>query len=98
MIEAHYEDDVLGEAVLAFDGRVLELLQWRTAEPQRLHVLMLHVRAEDPDRKGRRAVHLTTRPGGRGGGVRLSVREEDWARVQPVLEAAAQAARGTGAG
>lgn len=98
MIEAHYEDDVLGEVVLAFDGRVLELFQWRTADPQRLHALLLHVHAEEPDRKGRRAVHLTTRPGGRGGGVRLSVRGEDWTRVQPVLEAAALAARGMGEG
>lgn len=86
MPDIAYEDSVLGESVLAFDGRILEQFTWQSASTGRLISSQLHVEVKGPDRKGRRSIMFTTRPSGRGGGFHASVDEAGWALIEPLVE------------
>jgi hypothetical protein len=93
--EIAYEDPVQGPALLAFDGRILELFTVRGASEGRLIVGMLHVDVGEPNRKGRREIMFSAGPGRRGGGVTVWVDEDAWPALEPLVrevEAAVAAA------
>ncbi|WP_028063009.1 hypothetical protein [Solirubrobacter soli] len=85
MLELSHADDILGQVILTFDGRVLEKFSERSAEAERMIVGLLHLEVTEPDRKGRREVWFTCRPKRRGGGFRLTVADEEWAGVEPFV-------------
>jgi hypothetical protein len=85
MLELSHADDIVGQVILTFDGRVLEKFSERTATAERMIVGLLHLEVEGPDRKGRREVWFTCRPNRRGGGFRLMVSEEQWPGVEPFV-------------
>ena len=76
-----FSDELLGTVVVTFDGRVLEVFTERAGSVCRLVVGLLHVDAEEPDRKGRRRVLVRSMPGGEGSGATLTVGADDWAAV-----------------
>jgi hypothetical protein len=79
------DDAVLGRVVVELQPTVLEVFQARAAETTRLHLRMLVVEHRGPDGQGRQQVHL----GNHGGaGVTLTVAEQWWARLWPLLEQA----------
>jgi hypothetical protein len=85
MIELSHADDILGQVILTFDGRVLEKFSERSATAERMIVGLLHLEVAGPDRKGRRELWFTCRPRRRGGGFRLIVTEDQWAGVEPFV-------------
>ena len=86
MSDLRHDDSIIGMCIVSFDGRVLELFNERTADAQRLIVGMLHVKVDEPDRKGRRDVKFTCNSGFRsGGGFRLVADETQWAAVEPFV-------------
>ena len=80
MLEA-WSDDLL----LSFDGRVVEVFGFPGSESIRFHVRNLEVTVDEPDRKQRRGVFL--KPASGSGGCRFDVTPEDWAHVEPLLDA-----------
>lgn len=91
MLEAQFEDTIVGASLISFDGRVVELFEFRSAEAKRLHISMLFVDVEEPGRRGNRAVWFTGGPKRKGGGFRLTVSPDDWPQVQYVVDAAREA-------
>jgi len=91
VLEARFEDPINGPSLIAFDGRVLELFTFRSAEAQRLHRTMMYVELKEPDKRGTREVWFTGGPNRKGGGFRLAVTPDYWAQIEPIV-AAAQAA------
>lgn len=43
MLEAQFEDPISGPSLVAFDGRVIELFTFRSAEANRLHIAFMAV-------------------------------------------------------
>jgi hypothetical protein len=66
-------------------GRVLELFTWRSGTAGRLVKGMLFIEVDGPDRRGRRNVNCSCRPGFGGGGFRLTVADHQWPRLEPFL-------------
>ena len=87
MIEARFEDTIIGDCLLSFDGRIAERFSWRESAPERLHIAMLVVEIGEPNRKGVREVWCTAHPNKRGGGFRLAIADADWPTVEPVIAA-----------
>jgi hypothetical protein len=83
MTDIAYEDEIHGSSVVAFDGRVLELFTWRTGSAGRLVKGMLFIEVDGPDRRGRRNVSCSCRPGFGGSGFRLTVSEQQWPALEP---------------
>lgn len=77
-----FDDLLLGAVVVTFDGRVLEVFTERAGSVCRLVVGLLHLDAEDADRKGRRRVLVRSMPGGKGSGATLTVGPDDWHAVR----------------
>jgi hypothetical protein len=78
------EEIWIGDSLVVFDGRVLEVFGFRGSESLRFHVRNLDVEVAEPDRKGRRL--LTLRPASRGsGGCAFEVSPEDWAAAESLL-------------
>ena len=75
-----------GDNLLAFDGRVLEVFGHPADPSARFHAAALQLELGEPDRKGRRDLLLraTAR---HSGGLMLSIPPEDWAAVEPLLDA-----------
>ena len=94
MTDIAFEHSVLGESVIAFDGRVLEHFTWQHGSQGRLIVGLLTIEVDGPDRKGRYTVKCTTRPNGRGGGFHLVVDEANWLRIEPLVREAQAATAG----
>ncbi|MEZ5383779.1 MAG: hypothetical protein R2754_18520 [Microthrixaceae bacterium] len=90
LVEVFYNDSVSGEAVLTFDGHVVERFTTNISESVRVHASQIAVRLKGPGRKGVLEVQLTRR------NVRLValvlwVDEANYAAIQPVLQALAEA-------
>ena len=68
-----FEDQSLGDSVLELTTTTLGVYYARNSESPKLHLAMLSVVVDDPDRKGRRTVHVQARPGAVGAYLRL-----DW--------------------
>mgnify|MGYP001267618049 FL=1 len=93
MLEARYPDQTLGDTLLSFDGRNVEVYTPLVSAPGRFHIRMLVVEVHPPDRKGRTTVDLA--PGRAGqGGFRLVVGEGDWPTVAPLIDAIRSALAG----
>ena len=88
MLEALFEDPISGPSLVAFDGRVVELFTFRSSEANRLHVSLLAVDVQGPDKRGNMEAWLTGGPNRRGGGFRLTVPPAAWPQVQPIVDAA----------
>jgi hypothetical protein len=79
------DDAVLGRVVVELQPTVLEVFQARVADTTRLHLRMLVIEQRGPDGQGHQQVHL----GSQGGsGLTLTVPEQWWARLWPLLEQA----------
>jgi hypothetical protein len=75
----------LGDSLLAFDGRVLEVFGFSGSESLRFHVRNIEITVEDPDRKGRR--WLRVKPASKGsGGCMFEVAPEDWPPLAPFID------------
>ena len=75
----------LGDNLLAFDGRVLELFGHPATPSSRFHVANLDLTVADPDKKGRRMLTLKAATK-RSGGVMLEIEPEDWPALEPFLD------------
>jgi len=89
--QLEYLDNVHGVVVATFDGTVLEVFTDQHGSTTRLHLRLLHLAVDGPDRSGRHEVKMTTQPSGRGGGTTLFVPPEAWPQVQAFVGAVAQA-------
>lgn len=85
MTDVAYEHALLGDSILAFDGRILEHFTWQSGSDGRMIVGLLVVEISGPDRKGRYTVKCATRPNGRGGGFHVVVDEANWSRIEPLI-------------
>lgn len=86
MSDVRLHDEILGQVVVCFDGRVLEVFTEGTATTSaRFHVALLAVEVQPPDRKGRHQIDFApVRPGRNG--IRLILNDADRAALQPVLD------------
>ena len=73
----------VGNAILAFDGRVLEVFP-SGAISQRIHLEHLAVAVSEPNRKGRR--RLTLLGAGQTYVRDFYIEEDQWPTVQPLLD------------
>jgi hypothetical protein len=80
MTEVEFEDYLLGEVIVAFDGRVVEVFRRDVVETFRAHVRQLHLEKTGPDRRGRHTVEFATTSRGRGG-FKLTVPPESWEQM-----------------
>ena len=93
MSELAFEDLILGQVVLAFEGRVVELFRQGVGSVSRIHVRQLQCEATGPTRRGNYEVKFSVLPW--GGGFDLAVNAETWVGLQPlVAEIYAANARG----
>ena len=84
-MSAEPEEVWIGDTLVAFDGRVVEVFGFRGSESLRFHVRNLDLEVGEPDRKARRA--LTLKPASRGsGGCMFEVEEDDWQQVGPLVD------------
>jgi hypothetical protein len=74
----------VGESLLSFDGRVLEVFGYQGQDSVRYHAENLLVDVGEPDKKGKRVVQL--KPRTKGVGCALGISAEDWAHVAPLLK------------
>jgi hypothetical protein len=83
--EVRFEDLILGDVIVSFDGQAVELfIGDRPSE--RFHRLMLTIQISGPTKKGNYVVDLSHSVSGRGG-VKLSVAGADWPNVEPLAAA-----------
>jgi hypothetical protein len=82
--EVRYTDQNLGDTLVSFDGRNVEVYTPLASAPGRFHIHMLVVEVHPPDRKGRTSVDLAPSRAGQGG-FRLVVAETDWPTVAPLI-------------
>jgi hypothetical protein len=93
--------------ILAFDGRVLEIFGkihvpanpssgW-DADAWRVHVRQLNVKVTGPDKKGVREVGFCSPSNPTAYKTTFEFNDEQWSRVQPLLDALAKASSGTDA-
>ena len=85
MREVEFEDYLLGEVIVAWDGRVVELFRRDVAETTRVHVRQLELVTHEPDRRGRHTVDFATTTRGRGG-FKLTVPSEAWDDAKSLIE------------
>ena len=74
----------VGDSLLSFDGRVLEVFGYQGQDSVRYHVQNLLIDIGEPDRKGKRALQL--KPRTRGVACVLAISTEDWATAAQLLE------------
>ena len=74
----------VGESLLSFDGRVLEVFGYQGQDSVRYHAGNLLVDVGEPDKKGNRIVQL--KPRTKGVGCALGISMQDWAHAAPLLE------------
>jgi hypothetical protein len=79
------EEAWVGDSLLAFDGRVLEVFGFPGSQSVRFHVRNMELDIGEPDRNGARLVTLKAAVRG-AGGVAVSVGEADWPHVGPLLD------------
>ena len=84
MTEVRVRDEVLGDVLCCFDGRVLELFTDGPLTPSRLHIALLVLGVDGPDRKGRHQIDLAPVRAGRNG-VRLMLQDGDRRAIEPLL-------------
>jgi hypothetical protein len=80
--EVRFQDLILGDVILSFDGQAVELFG-STPVGRRIHRLMLAMQVSGPTQRGNYVVDLSRTVG--GGGVQLSVAGNDWPNVEPVV-------------
>jgi hypothetical protein len=83
--EVSFDDYLLGEVIVAWDGRVVELFRRDVAETTRVHVRQLELELHAPDRRGRHTVDFATTTRGRGG-FKLTVPPEAWDEAKSLLD------------
>jgi hypothetical protein len=86
----------VGESLLAFDGRVLEIFGYPSRDSYRYHTGNLQIHVGEPDRKGKRMVQLMPRT--KGVGCALAISTEDWPHAAPLLARIQAAAAEQGGG
>jgi hypothetical protein len=84
--EVSFEDYLLGEVIVAWDGRVVELFRRDVAETTRVHIRHLELETHGPDRRGRHTVDFATTTRGRGG-FKLTVPPEAWDETKEFIDA-----------
>ena len=90
-MEVAYHDGAHGDAVLTFDGSVVELFaEKKFTSIARCHVSMLYINVKGPNRRGYYEINASTSPGGLGG-FEAYVHVNDWPRVGELLNAVAAA-------
>jgi hypothetical protein len=93
-VEVAYRDGVHGNAILTFDGSVLELFaEGKSTSSARCHCRLLHIQVGGPNRKGYYELNVSTSPGGLGG-FKAWVHGNDWPPVGELLNAVAAAGAG----
>ena len=88
-----FEDESVGDVVLELSETTLGVHYARNSETPRMHLAMLSVSVDGPDRKGRRTVSVQAKPGAMGASFRLKVAEQDWPRVSALLDLVGPAQR-----
>jgi hypothetical protein len=83
--ELAFEDLILGQIVLTFDGHVVELFRQGVGSVKRIHVRQLICEATGPTGRGNYQVKFSVQPW--GGGFDLAVAPETWVGLQPVIAA-----------
>jgi hypothetical protein len=78
------EEVWVGECLLLFDGRVLEVFGCPGQDSFRYHTENLQIDVSEPDRKGKRMVQL--KPITKGVGCAFGISTEDWGDAAPLLE------------
>jgi hypothetical protein len=78
------EEVWVGECLLSFDGRVLEVFGYPGQDSYRYHAGNLEIDVGEADKKGKRTVQLKPRTKGVGCAFGISI--EDWADAAPLLE------------
>jgi hypothetical protein len=91
MTEVAYEDYLLGEVIVSFDGRVVEVFRRDVIDTLRAHARQLHVEVSGPDRRGRHTIEFATTSRGRGG-FKLTVPGEAWDDVSALVKQVTAAA------
>jgi hypothetical protein len=84
MIEVRVHDEVLGDVLVCFDGRVLEIFGHGPVTPSRFHVGMLIMAVEEADRKGRHQIDFAPARAGRNG-VRLVLADREREAIEPLI-------------
>lgn len=79
------DDAVLGRVVVELQPTVLEVFQARVSDTTRIHLRMLVIEQRGPNGQGHQQVHLANQG---GAGVTLTVPEQWWVRLWPLLEQA----------
>ena len=79
------EEAWVGDSLLAFDGRVLEVFGFPGSQSVRFHVRNMELDIGEPNRNGARLVTLKAAVRG-AGGVAVSVEDADWPHVGPLLD------------
>jgi len=80
--EAAFQDLILGNVIVTFDGRVVEFFGENM--PGRFHLLMLSMQVSGPTNNGNYVVDFSNKFSGRGG-VKLSIAGNDWPDVEPLV-------------
>lgn len=83
-----YEDSILGRVVVELQPTVVEVFQARVQETTRIHLRMLVVDLQGPNRQGHHQVRLAVAG---GPGLTLTASEQWWARLWPWVEQVRQA-------
>lgn len=79
------DDAVLGRVVVELQPTVLEIFPARESGTTRIHLRTLVIEQQGQDGQGRHQVRLANQG---GAGVTLTVAEQWWARLWPLLEQA----------
>jgi hypothetical protein len=79
------DDAVFGRVVVELQPTVLEVFRATAQETTRLHLRMLVIEALGPDGQGNQQVRLSNHG---AAGLTLTVAEQWWARLWPLLEQA----------
>ena len=85
MREVGFDDYLLGEVIVAWDGRVVELFRRDVSETVRVHIGQLELATHGPDRRGRHTVDFATTTRGRGG-FKLTVPAEAWDDTKALID------------
>ncbi len=93
-MEVPYHDGIHGDAILTFDGTVLEFFtQGKSTSVARVHARMAYIKVDGPNRKGYYELNVSTSPRGLGG-FQAYVHTDTWPWVDQLLQAVS-AASGT---
>ncbi len=82
--EAGFDSVWVGDSLLAFDGRVLEVFGFPGSLSLRFHVRNMELSVDPPDRKGRYWVNIRATRG--SGGCSFHVEPQDWPAAGPFFD------------